>query len=258
MKSRDLILLSVMLAATPIPLCAIAAKPCPPPQVSVIGGTAAATECPTAAAEDYFTSFDIAENPLSENGKWVNGQSTGLSWSNVQTASGNAFGARLVDSNGVGRYSDPIAHLSASFIAFNANQYAQATVHRVPGYENARDGHEIELLLRFEITANNARGYEVLWADHGPIVLVRWNGPGGNYTELASTDASYPPAVDGDVLRAEIGSDNRVRVYRNGILALTGPADSTFSTGQPGIGFWPTPGSTLSSYGWKDFRAGSL
>ena len=232
------------------------AEPCPPPQVSLSGGSSATTNCTIVSGNIFSTNFDLTENPISEGGKWVNGQSTGLLWSNVQTGSGNAYASRLVDSGGVGRYSDPIAHLSTAFMAFSASQYAQGTVHRVLGYDNPIGGHEIELLLRFQINANNARGYEVLWGDGGSIVLVRWNGPNGNYTELASSVPSI--AVDGDVLRAEIRSDNRVRVFKNGVLVLTGPVDSTFASGQPGIGFWPTPGSTLSSYGWKSFQAGNL
>jgi hypothetical protein len=202
----------------------------------------------------------LTENPISEAGKWVNGQSNGLQWSNVQTGSGNAYASRRVDEGGVARYADPIAHIAKSFIDFSPNQYAQGTVYRAAGYTvSGTMKHEIELLLRFQITANNARGYEVLWSgeDTGWLIIVRWNGPQGNYTPLAEYQ-NYGKANDGDVLRAEISSDNRVRVFKNGVLALTGPVDTTFTTGQPGIGFWPTPGSTLSSYGWKSYQAGNL
>jgi hypothetical protein len=63
-------------------------------------------------------------------------------------------------------------------------------------------------------------------------------------------------AVDGDVLRFEI-SGTTMTVKRNGVLQFT-TTDSSYADGQPGIGFWPTNGSTLSSYGWKDFQAGEL
>ena len=114
-------------------------------------------------------------------------------------------------------------------------------------------------VLRFRITANNARGYEVLWGQDGEVYVVRWNGPLGNYTALGGIPDPGPGrAVEGDVLRAEI-IGNMIRVYKNGSLILTASdPNSTFTDGQPGIGFWPTSGSTLASYGWKNFQAGSL
>jgi hypothetical protein len=254
MKRRDLILASAGLAGTLIPGFGRAAEPCPPPLVGVDGGSSASTTCPTSTGSAYSTNFTGTENPLSEGGKWINGKAVGLSWNNVQTVPGKAYAAQFVGLSS-SRYDDCLAHLNTSF---TANQYAQGTVSRVSGYRNPIDKHEIELLLRFQLTANSARGYEVLWGQDGEIYVVRWNGPLGSYTALANIpDAPGNKAVDGDVLRAEmIGSV--IRVYRNGALVLTAPADSTYTTGQPGIGFWPTAGSTLSSYGWKNFQAGSL
>lgn len=253
MNRRSLILGTAGFAGGLITGLGRAAEPCPPPQVGVAGGTSASTACPPAAGNTYTTSFAGTENPISEGGKWVNGKSVGLSWNNVQSIPGRAFAAAFV--GGASRYNDPIAHLNTSFAA---NQFAQGTVYRVPGYRNASDKHEIELLLRFQITANSARGYEVLWGQDGEIVVVRWNGPLGSYTVLGGIpDSPSNMAVDGDVLRVEI-IGSVVRVYRNGSLVVTGASDSTFTNGQPGIGFWPTAGSTLASYGWKNFQAGSL
>ena len=237
-----------------VPAWARAATPCPPPQVAVQGGTTATTSCPTTSSSTYSTSFAATENPISEGGRWINGKTVGQSWNNVQTAPGKAYAAQIVGLSG-SRYDDDIAVLNT---AFTSNQFAQGTVSRVPGYRNAVDKHEIELLLRFQITANSARGYEVLWGQDGEIYVVRWNGPLGNYTALAGIpDSAATKAVDGDVLRAEI-IGSVVKVYRNGTLMLTAPADSTYSTGQPGIGFWPTSGSILENYCWKNFQAGSL
>jgi hypothetical protein len=186
---------------------------------------------------------------LSEGGKWVNGKAVGIDWNNVQSTPGKAYGA----ANATG-YNDPIAVLNT---AFTANQFAQATVSRAAGYSPGAS-HEVELLLRFKITAHNARGYEVLWGAAGEVNIVRWNGPLGDYTPLL---AQYGPnigaAVDGDVLRAEI-VDGVIRVYKNGTLVLTGPRDNTWTDGQPGIGFWPTPGATPANYGWKSFSAGNF
>jgi len=126
----------------------------------------------------------------------------------------------------------------------------------VKGYRNPGDAHEIELLLRFRISANNARGYEVLWGQDGVIAIVRWNGPLGDYTSLLE-GPNIGAAVDGDTLRAEIVG-TVVKVYKNGTLVATGPSNSTWTDGQPGMGFWPLPGATLASYGWKSYLAGNV
>ena len=249
MRRRDLILGSAGLAGGLIPGLGRAAEPCPPPLVSVGGGTSASTACPSASPGSYVTNFGATENPLSEGGMWINGKAVGLSWNNVQSVPGKAFAATFTGNPT--RYSDPIAVLNTTFAA---NQYAQGTVFRAPNY-SPPDQHEVELLLRFRITANSARGYEVLWGITGGLAIVRWNGPVGNYSELLATNIGA--AVDGDVLRAEIVG-GVVRVYKNGTLVATGPSNSTWTDGQPGIGFWPLAGTTLGSYGWRSFRAGNL
>jgi hypothetical protein len=253
MKRRNFVTASFGCVSGLIPGLVRAATPCPPPTVSVAGGTTASTACPVTTSGAYSTNFPANENPISEGAKWVNGKVVGGSWNNIRTSSGKAFAAQFVGLSG-SRYDDCIAHLNTSF---TANQYAQGTVSRVAGYRNQIDKHEVELLLRFQITANGARGYEVLWGQDGELWIVRWNGPLGDYTPLGGIDNSGPNmAVDGEVLRAEI-IGNVIRVYRNGSLVVTA-SDSTYTSGQPGIGFWPTAGSTLENYGWKSFTAGSL
>jgi hypothetical protein len=254
MKRRDLIVAS---AGVLVPPLVRGGTPCPPPQVSVSGGGTATTNCQIVAGNSYSTSFDSTENPISEAGKWVNGQTNGIQWSNVQTGAGNAYASRHVDQGGVGRYSDPIAHISTAYRTFNANQYAQGVMYRAPGYDhNDLPDHEVELLLRFAITANNARGYEMIVSKDDWILIVRWNGPNGNYSTLASTGGRIGTFVDGDVFRFE-AQGSALRCYRNSQLVLSAN-DSTFTSGQPGIGFWPTPGSTLASYGWKSFECGNI
>ncbi|HKQ25234.1 MAG TPA: hypothetical protein VJT81_12400 [Burkholderiales bacterium] len=206
---------------------------------------------PVSSAVSYSTNFNLTENPVSEDGKWINGKAIGLDWNNVQTVPGKAFAANFTGSPS--RYSDPIAHLNT---AFTANQYAQGTVSRTARYDPTPSKHEVELLLHFQITAHNARGYEILWAHDGNIAIVRWNGPLADYTPLVD-GLKIGRAVDGDVLRAEIVG-NVITVYKNGALVATGPTDTTWTDGQPGIGFWPIRGATLQSYGWKNFQAGNL
>jgi len=255
MNRRDLVLaLAVMAGIMNLDLSR-SAQLRPPPFESVDGGTSASTAW--AAGASYATSFPGTENPLSEGGKWINGKVVGRDWGNPLTVPGIAR-ASISSALGASRYDDSIAHLSTSFITFGANQYAQGTVYRAAGYSpRGSIHHEIELLLRFQITSGNARGYEVLWSIDGWICVVRWNGPLGNYTELICDQGATGPAVDGDVLRAEIIA-SVIRVYKNGVLRVTAPADMTWTSGQPGIGFWPVDGATKEHYGWKRFMAGDL
>jgi hypothetical protein len=249
MKRRDFVLASASLAGSMATGLGRAAQPCPPPQVALSGGTSATTTCATVSGGSYSTNFSSTENPLSEGGKWVNGKAVGVDWNNVQSISGKACAAAFVSG-----YDDPIAVLNTSF---SPNQFAQGTVSRAAGYAPGAS-HEIELLLRFRVTTRSARGYEVLWGHSGELNIVRWNGPLGSYTPLGGT---YGPnigaAVDGDVLRAEI-IGSVIRVYKNGTLVLTGPSNTTWADGQPGIGFFPRSGATLANYGWKTFSAGTL
>jgi hypothetical protein len=227
----------------------VAAPPCPPPTLSVSGGTSVTTACPTSQPSGaYSTSFPVAENPLSDGGKWINGKAVGLDWNNVQTSPGSAYGADYATG-----YNDPIAVLNTNF---SANQYATGTVRRAAGYAPSTN-HEVELHLRLKITPHVARGYEVLYSHDGWLVIVRWNGPLGSYTELASSHGPVSgAAADGDVIRAEI-TGSTIKVYKNGSMVLQG-SDTTWTDGQPGIGFWPKPGTTIPAFAWRNFAAGSL
>jgi len=222
------------------------------------GGSASASATVTLGTPQYSTTFNFTENPISDGGKWINGKADGLDWNNPRTVPGEAFASTL-SGLGLSRYADSIAHLSTSLVAtFAADQYAEGTVYHAAGYNpGASSGHELELLLRFQITLNNARGYEVLWGIQGYIAIVRWNGALGNYTPLYDPGlGSISVPADGDVLRAEI-TGNTITVYKNGSLVAT-VSDSTYATGQPGMGFWPVDGATPQNLGWKSYRAGNL
>jgi hypothetical protein len=234
------------------------AAPCPPPQVSVQGGTSASTPCPTAASGVYTTNFPLTENPLSEGGKWVDGKAVGNAWNNPASGGGKAYASVLSGATG-NRYDDSVAHLSTSFQTFNANQYAQGTVYLASGYSG--QSHEIELLLHFSISSNNAHGYEILWGLTGYMAVVRWNGASGDYTPVYDPGSgSMPVPKDGDVLRAEM-SGNTITVKLNGSTVATvnvSSAGNVWTSGQPGIGFWPVNSATPQNYGWKTFEAGNL
>jgi hypothetical protein len=203
----------------------------------------------------YSTGFPSSENPLSEGGKWVTGKTVGLDWNDPRSDPGRVYASTLCGL-GSSRYDDNIAHLDTSYSTFTPNQYAQATVFKVAGYSTS-GGHEVELLLRFEITAHSARGYEILWGISGYMAIVRWNGPLGDYTPLYDPGAgSISVPNDGDVFRAEI-SGNTITAYKNGSVVGT-VSDSTYVGGQPGMGFWPVDGATPENLGWKSWEAGNL
>jgi hypothetical protein len=242
---------SSAVAATPMP--------CPPPQVSAQGGSTASTNCPAVSGASYSTNFSGTENPLSEGGKWVTGKTTGLDWNDPLSAGGKAYASVLSGANG-SRYNDSIGQLSTSAAPFTPNQYAQGTVYLVSGYSGA--SHEVELLLHFSVTPHDAHGYEVLWGLTGYLAVVRWNGPLGNYTAIYDPGVgSMPIPKDGDVLRAQV-SGNTLSVKLNGNTVATvdvGAAGGTvWSSGQPGIGFWPVDNAIPNNYGWKSFQAGNL
>jgi hypothetical protein len=209
----------------------------------------------------FSTSFDLTENPISEGGKWITGKGTGLDWNNPQSASGKVYAAVLSGASG-SRYDDSIAYLSTSFQKFNADQYAQGIVYRAPGYDPTPSKHEVELHLRWQTTAHNARGYEVIWGITGYLAIVRWNGPLGNYTPIYdSGDPGIGPPADGDVLRAQI-IGTTIAVYKNGKLVrtknVTSIGGTVWSSGQPGMGFWPVDSAIKENFAWKSFQAGSL
>ena len=217
----------------------------------------------------HLTTFGTTEDPISEGGIWLNGETDGTNWSDVAVDStiggGIAYGADFVDGDKA-RYADPVANLKTSYITFNDDQWTEGVVYRFPGYSNPSDKHEIELLVRWEITAGNIRGYELLWAEEGEMAIVRWEGPAGQYqTVKATLDNAIPgQAVTGDVVRFGVtGQDPNITfsVTLNGspVAILDGWVDASAGTrwgsGQPGIGFWPTPGSTLNKYGWSSWQA---
>ena len=226
------------------------------------GGSASgsATVTVTGTGPVYSTVFNSTENPISEGGAWIDGKEVGLDWNNPRTLPGQAFASTLsgllAGSDPLRRYDDSIAHLSTSVATFASNQYAQGTVYKAAGYTTS-GSHEVELLLRFQTTAHNARGYEILWGISGYVAIVRWNGPLGNYTPLYDPGVgSISVPADGDVLRAEI-IGSTISVYKNGNLVKS-VTDTTYASGQPGMGFWPVDGATPQNLGWKSFQAGNL
>ncbi len=201
----------------------------------------------------YTTSFPLTENPISEGGKWINGGTTGLDWSNIRTTPGLAFGTQTDTLE----YDDSTAILAGSW---GANQTVQATV----GVINQDSGlfEEVELRVRTSISAHNITGYEIncsVVPSNPYMQIVRWNGPLANsgntnngFTQLTGSSTG---CVDGDVLKATIVGST-ITAYKNGVQMLQ-VTDGTFPNGNPGIGFYIQGGnaSQESDYGFSSFTA---
>jgi hypothetical protein len=200
------------------------------------------------AASSYTTSFPLTESPIAESGVWTNGQAVGQDWSNVRTTPGFAFGTQTGDVN----FNDSIAVLQGTW---TPDQSATATVHTV----NQKIGNifeEVELLLRFSITAHNARGYEFnyLCRSDGTqyVEIVRWNGGFSNWTLLDSQTG--PGLHDGDRVKATIVG-NTLTTYINNV-AVFSVTDSTYANGNPGMGFYLQGSTGLNSdYGFTAYTA---
>jgi hypothetical protein len=256
MKRRDLILGSAGLL---VPVIGRSAIPCPPPLVSVGGGTSAATTCP-ASQTTYSTSFPATENPISEGGRWVNGGIFGKT--NIQTSPGKAYGT-MVGFDGT-NFIDSCACLKG----FGPDQQVTCTIANSGGFSGF--SLELEILLRAVITAGQINLYEVDCVfGGGGIDLVRWDMTSASpnlFTTLRSRVAGEVPFSNGDQVQASIvGTLITVKYQRAGgafstLFTHDTAGDSLrYSSGNPGIGAWNQTGSASaqSLFAWSSFSASS-
>jgi hypothetical protein len=216
------------------------------------GGRSANTpSTPTAPSQGatYETLFSLTENPLSEGGRWLNGEKDGLDWNNVRTTPGLAFGS---DDSGTPVYDDPTALLTGTW---NPNQTAQGTVYTV-NQKGGKIFEEVELRLRSTIAPHRITGYEIMFrCNHDGsqyVNLARWNGPLGDFTPIGGVGG--PGLFNGDVVRASIVG-NVITAYINGNQVARW-TDGTFSTGNPGIGYYLDGAQGLNAdYGFTRFTA---
>jgi hypothetical protein len=216
-------------------------------------------------AQTYSTSFPLTENPMSEAGKWVGGQSAaGNLWGDVQTSAGMAFGVSEPT-----KYGDPTAILRGSWIP---DQKAQVTV-KVNTTPTVCC-HEIEVRLRVTISARNITGYEVYCSvvpRNKYCHIARWSGPNGLYCNIEP----FSPAVslvNGDVLAGTVTRSNPPLItgYLNGIQIMQvsdtgneggegsdcGPGRPVFTSGSPGIGFYDDQNDNQwNTFGVSSFTA---
>jgi hypothetical protein len=214
----------------------------------------------------YTTRFPLAEDPMSENGAWANGQTDGCDWTDVMTSNGVAYGApsRMQvaeqrneqgnlsgDDPPLGDYDDPTAILAGHW---GPDQRATAIVHS----RNPTDRYfqEVQIRLRSTISAHHCIGYEVFWrclkSDHGYVEVAQWNGAVGDFTSLKRAAGPEYGVEHGDVIAASI-EGNLIKGFINGreVISVTNAA---FENGAPGIGFNFGVGDTYADHGLSSFE----
>jgi len=197
----------------------------------------------------YSTSFSQTENPIAEDGHWINGRSVGLDWADVSTAMGKAGGTQT----GSDGFDDSTALLTGTW---GADQTVQAVVHSF----NQNDSYfeEVELRLRSSLSPNRNTGYEIIFrcskTDNAYAQIVRWNGPIGDFTYLDSAGGSEYGVRDGDIVKATIAG-NLITAYINDVQVLQ-VADDSYKTGNPGIGFYLSGAEGVNAdFGFTSFTA---
>ncbi len=213
----------------------------------------------TSSVHSYSTTFRRTENPLSENGTWIEGHAAGAGlWGNVQTVSGSAYGVDEPTTFG-----DPTAILAGTW---GPVQTATATV-KINRTTTDNCCHEVELRLRVTISNRSITGYEAycsVMPTEQYCHIARWNGPNGSYWNF-ETGSSHTYVKDGDVMKATATGTNPtiITLYINGVQALqatdTGAAGGGFgaygpwTSGNPGIGFFDNYDSDWKTFGLSSF-----
>jgi len=214
----------------------------------------------------YSTNLPLTENPISEGGNWVAGQSAGNNlWGDIQTNGTIAFGVSLPTA-----YGDPTAILTGPW---GPDQTAQAVV-RVSQVPFGTCCHEVELRLRTTINPvdHTITGYEIFCSVMPPpfayCSIGTWGGPNGIFWARMTHYNGY--VRDGDVLKAVVTGTNPVTItaYINDNQVMSVQDSGQFldksgqyhlgpwTTGSPGIGFFDDNGDRRwSDFGFSSFSA---
>lgn len=214
----------------------------------------------------FSTNFPATnQNPMVDDGRWIMGKANGLSWTDPQVVSGVAYATMITHSVG---FVDSIAHRTG----FPADHWSEGVIRYNGG---TKDQLEVELFVRMQITANNARGYEIdIVGGSNTAHVVRWNGPRDSFTMHNSAHDIPITIANGDRWRATV-IGNLLTVTRNGSpvagltnVDLTGTnfstnlyggttgITSTWTDGNPGFGLWNDTGAINTSVlGWDSWGA---
>ena len=182
----------------------------------------------SAATRTYTTMFPLTENPISEGGNWINGQADGIDWHDMSTTPGLAIGHQSGTS-----YTDGTALLTGTW---GPTQSAEAVVHAVNPQDDCYQ--EVELRLRSTLTPHSCTGYEISFkatkTSGAYLIIVRWNGPVGDFSYLLNVSGAKYGVTEGDVVKATIAG-NVITAYLNGV-EMGSATDGTYVTGSPGMG----------------------
>jgi hypothetical protein len=204
----------------------------------------------------YTTTFSRNENPISEGGKWLNGHTDGLDWTDVRTTPGFAFGTEIGGNRpDPQKYDDSTALLKGTW---GPNQTVEATVRSKNPNQDGKVWEEVELRLRSSISAHSCTGYEVMFRctkiPQAYCNIARWEGPLGKFTMLKETRGSEYGVKDRDVVKATIVG-KIISVYINGVQLIQ-LSDDKFASGNPGVGYY-LEGATgvIGDFGFSSFMA---
>jgi YVTN family beta-propeller protein len=197
----------------------------------------------------YSTRFQLDEDPISEGGKWINGEKDGIDWYNVITKNGIAYGAVTQ-----GDYTDPTALLTGTW---GKNQKVKARV--FSRNQTEKYYQEVEIRLRSRIAPHLCTGYEVFWrclkTPNAYAEIVRWNGKIRDWTSLKKLTGAQYGVKDGDLVEASIVG-NVIKGFVNCVEVIS-VTDDTFSEGSPGIGFNYGVGETNGDFGFTSYEVES-
>lgn len=231
-----------------------------------MSGIAAASAAAARAPPAYSTAFAGGiENPLSEGGKWLNGAADGVGWNNCQVTANGCVGSQDTLSP---RYADDNAMLKTSVHTFAAHQYVKCVLYLAAGYTGGGGKHECEMYVHMNISANSITGFEISVGQNAGSVyafITRWDGAVNSFTTLIDPGSGFgsytntPAALaNGQVYEAEITAGGVMTLRQSGIVIVAATDATHFTSGQPGLGFWPVDGAVKTSQGWKYFEAGDL
>src|SRR5271165_5159275 len=71
--------------------------------------------CRLVSARSYTTTFPNTESPISQGGNWLNGQTTGTVWTNVNTTPGIAIGTMIGNQGPPQQYADSTAVVNGTW-----------------------------------------------------------------------------------------------------------------------------------------------
>jgi hypothetical protein len=222
-----------------------------------MNGCADTQQLPLATANKYATKFPTSEYPISENGKWIGGFSTGLDWSDIGTiANSNAYPVMKA-----GDYADATALLNpATTGEWGSNETVILKVFdSTPGTTKG----EVAVRCHSAITPHSNEGYEIGWRLHATDGayngVTRWNGPYGNFEQVGTLNKGSQYGLEnGDVVVVTCSETGVITGYKcpggaNCIQQIS-VRDTTFLGGTPGFGL-DAPTGTQLNYGISSFSA---